>query len=91
MKTGIELIEKERQEQIEKHGFDVSHDIYYSKGELLQAALFCINPNTFDWPDGWDEHFRDKILSKDEIGKLKCAGAFVAAQIDRIINENITK
>jgi hypothetical protein len=40
MKSGIELIAEERQEQIEKHGFDVNNDKYYSKNELKKRQ--CI-------------------------------------------------
>lgn len=86
-RTGIELIIEERKDQIEKHGFSVDNDTYYSKGELIQAALFCANPEFFSWPNQWDEHFKDKILNKDRIGQLKCGGAFFAAEIDRIRHE----
>lgn len=79
---GIELIAEERHEQIYKHGWDLENDQYYKNGELLQAAMFCIGADK--WPENWDLHFRDKILSKDQIGKLKVAGAFIAAEIDRI-------
>ena len=85
MKTGVELIAIERQEQIEKHGFDVTKDQGYSKGELIKAALFAINPNQFEWPYYWMEEFRNKILAKTtEIERLKVAGALIAAEIDRI-------
>lgn len=39
--TGIELIAKERQEQIEKHGFDKNHDENHCDGELIDAAVVC--------------------------------------------------
>lgn len=64
--------------------------------ELIQAALFCIDtatPEGFglrtykNWPAGWDDHFKNKIIAKDEIGKLKVAGAFIAARIDQILYE----
>jgi len=84
MKTGIELIAQERQEQIEKHGWDLKSDQDYSKNELIKAALFCLNSNNFEWPFYWDEKFRNKILDKDKIGQLKVAGAFIAAEIDRL-------
>ena len=95
-KSGIELIAQERQEQIEKHGFDVNNDKYYSSLELIQACLFCLDQYTGigkglmtykEWPEGWDYYFRDKIINKDDIGKLKVAGAFIAAQIDLLNNE----
>lgn len=88
MKTGIELIVEERQEQIEKHGFDVTQDQYYSKQELLKAALFSIDPSIFEWPYNWEEKFRDKILHKSKVERLKVAGAFIAAEIDRMQNQS---
>lgn len=83
MKTGIELIAQERFEQIEKHGFSVENDEFYSQNELLKAALFCINPDVFEWPFYWQEKFRDKILNKSDEERLTVAGAFIAAEIDR--------
>lgn len=82
MKTGIELIAIERQEQIEKHGWSSEHDSYNDNQELLQAARFALGVD--EWPDNWDLTFADKIAAKDEIGKLKVAGAFIAAEIDRL-------
>lgn len=85
--TGIELIAEERREQIEKHGFSVANDwMYYKNGELKQAALFYLNPSIFAWPDSWDEgYYKDKIALKDEINKLRVAGALIAAEIDRLL------
>lgn len=90
MKTGIQLIADERQEQIEKHGFDVAHDMYYADNQLLRAAMFCINPETAEWPMGWDNHFRSKIISKSRVEQLTVAGAFLAAHIDRLQYQRIT-
>lgn len=88
MKTGIELITQERDEQINKHGFDVANDEYYSDNELIKAALFAINPDQFEWPYNWDEKFRDKIKGKTLIERLAVAGAFMAARIDQVILKN---
>lgn len=41
MKTGIELITEERQEQIEKHGRSLEHDKTHDQGELADAAVIC--------------------------------------------------
>lgn len=97
MKSGIELITQERQEQIEKHGFSVVKDAeFYEDFELIQAALFCIDQATetgfglktgINWPKAWGIKFKKKILAKDRIGQLKVAGAFIAAEIDRLQNE----
>lgn len=83
-KTGAELIAEERLEQIEKHGWSIKDDSCYEDGELLEAAVFCISSGCEEWPEGWSTHFEDKILTKDRIGQLKVAGAFIAAEIDRL-------
>ena len=83
-KTGIELISEERQEQIEKHGWDLKHDELYTNEELLKAALFCINQKIFEWPFFWTMKFRTKICNKSRIDQLKVAGALIAAEIDRL-------
>ena len=92
MKSGIELIAEERQEQIEKHGFSVDSDKDYKKKELVQAANFClvlaeskIKIHKIDsfWPDKWDLHFMRKILCKSRKNQLIIAGAFLKAENDR--------
>ena len=88
MKTGIELIAKERQEQIEKHGFDIKNDQDYPNNELIKAALFCIDSNVFEWPQFWGTQFRWKIEKNDRITRLTKAGSFIAAEIDRLINSS---
>lgn len=86
MKTGIELIAEERQEQIEKHGWDLRNDSDYKDEELLKAALFCIDQKRFEWPFGWIVNFRSKIIRKSRVDQLKVAGALIAAEIDRLNN-----
>jgi hypothetical protein len=88
MTTGIKLIAIERQEQIEKHGWDLSYDKDYGQGELLMAAQFCLNVNNYllwPWHDGAvGTHFFNKIKSKTPIERIVIAGAFCAAELDRI-------
>lgn len=79
--TGAEEVFQERMEQKHKHGWDESDD-QYTNGELVQAALFCLGQA--EWPEGWMEEFKQKILAKDQVGKLRVAGAFMAAEIDRL-------
>lgn len=90
MKTGIELIAQERQEQIEKHGWDLSNDADYGKGELIDAARFSLTPGKqFLWPwhdFGIGTHFKEKIEKKQRLQQLIVAGAFIAAEIDRLQN-----
>jgi hypothetical protein len=93
MKSGIELIAEERQEQIEKHGFDVNRDVqYYSKNELVKAAMYCLTLKEQYYPKTWGGWFREKIAKKAlrysptdfDIEMNKIAAALLAANIDRI-------
>lgn len=84
MKTGIELIAQERQEQIEKHGFTVDSDIQYEAQELLWAAQYCLTGFIAHWPSGWSIQLRDKIAGKSQVERLAVSGAFIAAHIDLI-------
>ena len=83
MKTGIDYIEEERASQIEKHGYSVEHAIenpqWYDKNQLLKAGDFCLIGDKGDWPEDWITIARDKILKKDRVGQLACAGAFYKA------------
>lgn len=94
MKSGIELIAEERQEQITKHGFSIDSDKYYANHELVLAARYCLmlaessiklyaKYSAIFWPEGWDSHFEHKILNKNKVGKLIVAGAFLKAENDR--------
>jgi hypothetical protein len=88
--TGVELIAKERAEQIEKHGWDLSNDDDYAQGELLMAAQFCLNVNNdllwpwHDGPDGIGTYFFKKIRAKIPTERIIIAGAFCAAELDRL-------
>ena len=87
MKTGIELIAIERQEQIEKHKWTSEHDSCHENEELVRAAIYALDPcmDNFKQLDiGW-AHFVTKIDNKkSRIDQLKVAGALIAAEIDRI-------
>ena len=80
----IEEIKKERLEQINKHKFGMFHDLEWRNSELVKAAFYCIEPGTYDWPSVFDKKYEDKIDNKDLISRLVIAGAFVAAEIDRL-------
>ena len=84
MKTAIELITKERAEQIEKHGFDSSHDETNDDGELRHVAACLITGAKTYYPDHWDKSFLVKFEAKDDIERLVVAGALIAAEIDRL-------
>lgn len=95
MQTGIELIAKEREEQITKHVRTIANDVKNNKnGELSFAAavLSCPNPlamgaspvNNYSCPSGWDVKMWNKIFKKPYKDRLIIAGAFIAAEIDRL-------
>lgn len=85
MKTGIELIAQKRREQVEKHGFDVTHDAeLYENEELLSASYaYMIHHKN---PELASEHWPwySKWNPKDKITNLAKAGALIAAEIDRL-------
>lgn len=92
MKTGIELIAQERQEQIEKHGTSVKDDVEFNKnGELAQVARYlCSTVNTTsEYPRNWSLDFKWHIdRNKSRIERLTIAGALIAAEIDRLQAED---
>lgn len=79
---GVSEIAKERHEQI-KHGFSLEKDAeYYKKGELVEAARFCLGVGL--WPRNWDIEYRNKILYKPMVERFKIAASLLAAEIDRL-------
>jgi hypothetical protein len=96
--TGIELIAIERQEQIEKHGYDADwvndNPEYYEGKELAWVAEMALaveheeglDPNIY--PESWPTEDVDKILRNPYKERLIIAGALVAAEIDRLNSNN---
>jgi len=92
MKSGIELIAIERQDQIEKHGRSISQDAVYNSGfekPLTKAAsaLSIEHGHSllhFMKPDGWDNDIWNKMICKPYKERLIIAGALIAAEIDRL-------
>lgn len=95
MKTGIELIAEERQEQIVKHGYSMERDaklyshetgnnspITYLADLLLKKSIteFGKKFNPFKW----DAVIWDKMVNKPYKERLIIAGALIAAEIDRL-------
>jgi len=89
METGIELIKKEREEQILKHGRTTELDIEYNSSCQLAFAVerLCVPeldiPN-YTAPMNWDEQIWDKMISKPYKQRLIIAGALIAAELDRL-------
>lgn len=98
METGVEMIADERQlKQIEKHGFTAEHHAmhpeWYGNGQLIDAANMI---SAYDekelgnqvyrtiCPLNWDLVWWQKLCDKPQIERLAIAGAFLAAEIDRL-------
>ena len=88
--SGVELIKKEREKQITKYGYDAKHDLGYKDNQLVYAALSYL-ACSIDGKDG--QYFTnwpfDVKYFKNE-GKMDClkkAGAFIAAELDRMQEE----
>ncbi len=92
MKTGIELIAIERQEQIKKHGYTNIEDERNDGGQLSYAAEMLLAQEHEEgidsacFPDGWSHDICVKMLSKPYKARLIIAGALIAAEIDRLNN-----
>lgn len=93
MKTGIELIAIERQEQIEKHSYTIMRDVAYNSsptGPFKMLPFKIVVGNLMGiiggvpYPENWSEEAIDKMRSKTELEKLITAGAFICAEIDRL-------
>lgn len=89
MKTGSELIKKERDEQILKHGRTTELDIKYNSNCQLAFAAERLCVPEMDIPNyipplNWDERAWDKMISKPYKQRLVIAGALIAAEIDRL-------
>lgn len=94
--TGIELIAKEREEQLSRHGFSVQEDQRHnSEFQLMDAAITLAeypDENAPDYvpfvqnlpPGGWDTERWNKMAAKSYKERLIIAGALLAAEIDRI-------
>ncbi len=90
--TGIELIAKERQEQIEKHGRTIEQDVKYNNfGQLVDAAKWLLDadqvePEHFDivCPLNWNKEIWRKMISKPFKERSAIAGALIAAELDRL-------
>lgn len=89
MKTGIELIAKEREEQVTKHGYTPARDIKENnKRQLRVAAADLLGDRAYilEPPEGWDKKIWQNMTRKKVLDRLIIAGALIAAEIDRIQN-----
>lgn len=89
--TGIELIAKERKEQLEKHGISVKNDAQFNSlmeynglPALPLAAIGLLDDSMSRVPSHWDRKRLEHMRSKPYKERLIIAGAFLAAEIDRV-------
>jgi len=88
--SGIKLIEKERKEQIEKHGYSLENDKALNCHEQLSlvASILCLPDalgcGNIEVPFGWDKEVFNKMINKPYEERLVIAGALIAAEIDRL-------
>lgn len=94
MKTGVELIGKERDEQIDKHGRTIGKDLHDNKNfQLAIAASALCQPDVFEskaydkCPDGWNINIWNKMCSKGYFERVIISGALLAAEADRLQNQ----
>ena len=94
MESGIELIRKEREEQIEKHNRTVDLDIKINdEYQLPFAASVLSHPFLLksemisSIPKGWNLTIWTKMCSKTRKERYIIAGALIAAELDRLINQ----
>ena len=86
MKTGIEQITEERVKQIAKYNHTALNDQCYKNGELLKAAaayLLAVSEGEDVGIEKWPWH-PDGFKNEGYISSLKKAGAFIAAELDRL-------
>ena len=91
--TGAQLIADERREQIRKHNRTLKHDsLLWTEKQLKKAAKALLQSKLHTRlrrrPSGFDTPLWVKICNKPEKERLVIAGAFLAAEIDRITLSN---
>jgi predicted NodU family carbamoyl transferase len=91
-KTGIELIEEERNEQIKKHGRTPERDVRENHNhQLRNAAMRLIDVPKIRYhqcPQDWNKTIWNKICDKSYSERLIIAGALIAAELDRLNYES---
>lgn len=90
---GAERIALERQRQIEQEGWTPEHDREHKQNEMIEAAMCYAYPDTAarhpvgDPPAGWPWEKKWWKPSPSRVRNLEIAGALIAAEIDRCLNE----
>lgn len=89
--TGIQLIEKERTEQIQKHGRTIEKDVIENDSRQLSLGALMLLSVDYEegidsesYPDGWDKDICAKMIGKSYEERVIIAGALLAAELDRL-------
>ncbi len=89
--SAVELIAKERAEQITKHGRDVQSDRECNtEGQLVDAAIKLCGDYIGAYlpsdmlPVGWNREVWDKMTNKSYKERLIIAATLIAAEYDRV-------
>jgi len=91
--TGVDLISKERDEQITKHGRTLKSDQLQNSFQQLRIAANKLTDSSSksfisEPPINWSYEVWDKMRSKNYKERLIIAGALIAAELDRINQPN---
>lgn len=86
MTTGIQEIQIERDEQINKHNRQIKDDVLNNPNEeLKKAAIAMLTNDQSEFPENWNFFRKERLLDgKSYKKRLAIAGAFCAAEIDRL-------
>lgn len=84
MKTGIDLIKQEREDQIIKHGYTIKSDFELNKNnQLITAARLLLNESVPVIPPfNWDRDIWHHMANKSFEKRVVIAGALCAAATD---------
>jgi len=85
MKTGIELIAEERAEQLGRHNISIEQDVEQNNNyELRMGAVALLKNDRTKFSGFWNSHRCEKMINKRYKDRLIIAGAFIAAELDRL-------
>lgn len=83
--TGADMIAVERARQVFEKGYTNAHDDKWVNGELASAgARYALVHSSEDYRKVWWPFLERYFHPKDPIYNLVRAGAFIAAEIDRL-------
>lgn len=88
---GANAIFMERMKQIEMDGYDVDHDKANEKGELSIVAAVLLTGDSTNYPTWWSKNWLEKALAQPEKIRKIWAGALIAADLDRITEDEKLK